>query len=996
MADTVARLVAALSDRYEIGEQIGRGGMATVYTARDLKHNRTVAIKVLRPELAEALGTERFLREIHVAARLRHPHIIPLFDSGQLAASGDSPPILYYIMPRIEGESLRSRLDREGALPVALALKIAGEVADALEHAHQAGVIHRDIKPENILLEGGHALVADFGISRALKALQGDTGANLTETGLAVGTPAYMSPEQIEGRPEIDGKTDIYSLAAVLYEMLSGKAPFNAITPTAMAARHLVDPVPQIRLIRPEVPVVVEQALMRAMAKAPGDRFPTAGAFGDAIGGGDSGAIATIAHPRRSRPLIAALVVLAIAGLFGIYRALRPPVMPLNNSTLAILPFEVRGSDTLHLSEGMVTLLSTKMDGAGDLRTVDSRALMNYLERDQGSVLDPAQARRIAQHFSAGMFILGEVVTLGSRLQLTARLYDHRESGDVKSASEEGSISEVFEMVDRLATKLLAQRAGGAGNLDQIAGVSTTSLPAFRAYLDGESAMRSGKFDEARTAFLRATEADSTFALAWYRLSVAAQWLVEQDLVQEASRRAQQLSAQLPERFRRLLEASIAGNNGDFTSAERIYRSITGSYPDDIEAWMQLAELLFHDGPVAGRDARESRVPWQRALAAEPSNLIPMIHLARLAAYESDTLELDSLVDRVRTVRAQSGQTVAAARSEELELTMLEAVVHHDTLAMNRALAELEQGTSLTLMITLWDVAAFTNDFGTARRLGALIASPTREPGVRAVGYGMKGILAIGMGQWDQAMADFDSADQMTPGFGTSQRAYFLIAPFAPAPNNLSAVRRSLAAVRQPATPPPPNSGVFFRVHYDISRHARLYLEGMYGALADDFAAAARYATELEALPGTVDQKKLSQNLAEGIRAEIALRQGDSAQSLQHLSRAMEPVTYLLHASIFYSGARERYRRGELLEQAGNNEEALRWFAMLESQTFVQASYLAPSLLARGRLSEKIGRGDAAAQHYARVLQLWKDADPAFQPMVDSARAGLKRVRGER
>ena len=995
MADTASRLIAALSDRYEIGEQIGHGGMATVYTAHDRKHNRTVAIKVLRPELAAALGTERFLREIQVAARLRHPHIIPLFDSGQVPASDHSPALLYYIMPRIEGESLRSRLDRDGALPVPLALKLVGEVADALDHAHQAGVIHRDIKPENILLEGGHALVADFGISRAVKALRGETGTNLTESGLAVGTPAYMSPEQIEGRPDIDGKTDIYSLASVLYEMLSGKAPFDAATPAAMAARHLIDPVPHVRLVRPDVPLSVEQALTRAMAKQPEDRFPTAGAFGEAIGGGESGAIARITHRRRRLPWIAALGVLAFAGVFGIYRLCCRPAPPLNNSTLAILPFAVQGSDTLQLSEGMVTLLSTKMDGAGDLRTVDSRALMNYLERDNRTALDPMQARRIAHHFSAGMFILGEVVTLGSRLQLTARLYDHREDGDVKSATEEGSIADVFEMVDRLATKLLAQRAGGAGNLDQIAGVSTTSLPAFRSYLDGEAAMRTGKFDDARTAYLHATEADSNFALAWYRLSVAAQWLVEQDLVQQASRRAQQLSAKLPERFRRLLEASIAGNNGDFTSAERIYRSITGSYPDDIEAWMQLAELLFHDGPVAGRDARESREPWQRALAAEPYNLIPMIHLAPLAADDRDTLELDSLVDRVRAVRAQTGQTVAAARAEELELTMLAAAAHHDTLAMNRALGELDHGTVLTLMITLWDVAAFTNDFATARRLGALIASPTREPAARAVGYGMKGILAIGMGQWDQAKADFDSADQMTPGFGTSLWAYYLIAPFAPHAD-LREVQRSLDRVRQPATPPAPNSGVFFRVHYDISRHARLYLEGMYAALADDFGAAARSATELEASPGTVDQRKLGRNLAQGIRAEVALRQGDSAQSLQHLGRAMEPVTYLLHASAFYAGARERYRRGQLLEQAGKNEEALHFFTMLESQNFVESAYLAPSLLARGRISEKIGRGDAAAQHYARVLELWKDADPALQPMVDSARAGLQRLRGER
>jgi serine/threonine-protein kinase len=998
MADTGARLVSALSGRYQIGEQIGRGGMATVYSAHDLKHNRSVAIKVLRPELAVALGTERFLREIQVAARLRHPHIIPLFDSGQIPATGDHAAVLYYIMPRIEGESLRNMIAREGALPIPLALKIAGQVADALEHAHRAGVIHRDIKPENILLEEGHALVADFGISRAVKVLreEGPATANLTETGSAVGTPAYMSPEQIEGRPDIDGKSDVYSLACVLYEMLSGKAPFTAPTPTAVAARHLIDPVPHIRQARPEIPAPIEQALLRGMAKSPEDRFATAGDFSAVIREGESGSIPALPRRRSRVMVVALLVLLATVGAWAFFRLSRNAAPTVNTSTLAILPFSVQGPDTLQLGEGMVTLLSNKMDGAGDLRTVDGRALLSYLAMEKPGTLDPARARRIAQHFSAGMFVLGEVVALGPRLQITARLYHQDEDADPTSASEEGDLSSVFEMVDRLAARLLAGRAGGAGNLDQVAGLSTTSLPAFRSFLDGESAMRTGKFDEARVAYVHATEADSTFALAWYRLSVVAQWLGEQDLVQPAARRAQQRSALLPERVRRLLEANIASSNGDLVTAERIYRGITGNYPDDVEAWMQLAELLFHNGPAAGRDSRESRGPWHRVLEYEPHNLIPLIHLARLAAFDRDTAELDSLVTRVRMVRARAGQTTAAARAEELELAMLETVVHQDSVGMERVLADLAQATSLNLAITLWDVAAFTYDFDAARRIAVLLASPSRETGERAVAYGLKGLMSLGQGRWRQALAEFDSADQLTPGLGTSYRAYFLASPFRPVPDNLTEIRQALTTIRQPSTPPPPAASVFFRVHFDIANHARIYLQGLYAALAGDFGSASRSANEVETLPGNEDQRKLSRSFGGGIRAEIALRQGDSAQALRHLLQAREDVSYLLRNTPFYTGMRERYRRGELLERSGRNEEALRWYSTLESQGPADPAYLAPSFLARGRVNEKLNRPDSAAAYYGRMLQLWKNADPEFLPLIEEARAGLNRVSGQR
>ncbi len=275
MDDLHTRVEQAIGNRYRFERELGRGGMAIVYLAEDLRHRRRVAIKVLRPELAQALGADRFLREIEMVAQLTHPNILPLHDSGD---AGEH--LLYYVMPYVEGRSLRDRITRERQLPLDDALRIAREVADALAHAHAQGIIHRDIKPENILLQAGHAVVTDFGIARAVDAAGAD---RLTNTGLAIGTPAYMSPEQGAGERDVDSRTDVYSLGTILFEMLAGDPPYTGATAQAILARKAVDPVPRLRVVRETIPGDVEAIVNKALAKAPADRFATAAQLGEAI-----------------------------------------------------------------------------------------------------------------------------------------------------------------------------------------------------------------------------------------------------------------------------------------------------------------------------------------------------------------------------------------------------------------------------------------------------------------------------------------------------------------------------------------------------------------------------------------------------------------------------------------------------------------------------------------------------------------------------------------
>ena len=348
--ELLSRLESALGDRYEIIRLVGEGGMARVYLAQDLRHGRQVALKMLRPEIGAAVGTDRFLREIRIIAGLQHPNILPLFDSGAAPRAGTGAEGLWFVMPYVEGESLRARLEREGRLPLEEVLRIGRDVAGALDYAHARGVVHRDIKPENILLSDGHAFVADFGVARAVD-LAGPQG-GATAIGLAMGTPSYMSPEQAAGAADLDGRSDVYSLACVVYEMLAGSAPFGGRTPREIMARHALDPVPPVRAARPDLPASVEAALGRGLAKGPADRSPTASQLMRELEQPEG----LVQAPPGRRPSLrlvrfAALAAIVAAGAGVIVWRTRGGLAPsspaVSPTAVAVLPFTVRGGDTL-------------------------------------------------------------------------------------------------------------------------------------------------------------------------------------------------------------------------------------------------------------------------------------------------------------------------------------------------------------------------------------------------------------------------------------------------------------------------------------------------------------------------------------------------------------------------------------------------------------------------------------------------------------------------
>jgi serine/threonine-protein kinase len=514
MEDLIARLKDALADRYSIERELGSGGMATVYLAEDLKHRRQVAIKVLRPELAASLGVERFVREIEIAANLTHPHILALFDSGE--ADG----FLYYVMPFIEGESLRERLEREEKLPVREAIRLTDQVASALSYAHESGLVHRDIKPENILLAGDQAVVADFGIARAVEVAGGE---RLTGTGLAVGTPAYMSPEQAVGDKNIDARSDVYAFGCVVYEMVSGRAPFEGATPQEMLAKHAVDTVPSLRTSDPNIPLFVERAVGRALAKSPADRFQTASAFAEALT--SEIVVARVGRRRWPRGAIAgAVIAVVLVAAWWLSTALGGPAY----ERLAVLPPTnlMNDPEQAYFVQGVHKALISELQKAG----VAVIARTSVLRYENTQML----AQEIAQELGVDALIEASVMRAGDSVEIEVSLVDGTTQQYVADPIVRRSDLRNIEQLYRRLTAAIAAEIHAALTPQaeaHLASARPVNPQAYELVLQGyfySGRLNAPDQETALEYFELAREIDPDYALAYE--GIAAVWATRQQM----------------------------------------------------------------------------------------------------------------------------------------------------------------------------------------------------------------------------------------------------------------------------------------------------------------------------------------------------------------------------------------------------------------------------------------------------------------------------------
>ncbi len=966
MTDQLEHLKHALAGRYAVERELGSGGMAVVYLAEDLKHRRKVAVKVLRPEIADLIGPERFLREIEIAARLQHPHILPLYDSG---SAGD---ILYYVMPYVEGEPLSERLAREGSLTPDEALRIACEVASALDYAHRQGIVHRDIKPQNIMVSatGGHAMVADFGIARAVSAA-GTPG--ITRTGIVVGTPGYMPPEQLGGK-EVSPATDVYAAAMVLYQSLTGRQW------PVLQATHEAD--------WSEVPRVIRQTLEGALAWEPGDRWPDGAAFRRELLRAQG---APILRGRGAAWVIAAAlaVIVGVAAVLGGSLLWPGGDAPVVATRIAVLPFSVRGSQPFdYLGEGVVDLLSVKLDGAGTLRTVDPRAVLGVVERRGGEPPDPHDGLAIAESFGAGLYVLGNIVEVGGRLRFDASLYDRaRGLEPVAQASAEGQPSEVLDLLDEIAGELLAGQSALQGSrITQIALVTTDSLPALKSYLRGIREFRAARFPEAGAAFQEAVAADTSFALAWYQLSVTADWFLRADLAREAAEQAVLFADRLAQRDRRLLDALLTVREGDALGAERLYREILDTYPDDVEAWNQLGELLFHFQPRLGGKLEDSREPWERLLALDPDQPTAFVHLARLAIMAGDIAGLDSMASREIALSPEGDRVV--------EMRALQAFSRQDPSVRAEVLADLARASNDRLAEVSWSTGTFLGHPADGYDVTQLMTAPTRSAETRANGYMSLAFRDLAQGKWSSASAQLDHLRELDPAMALEIEALVAVTPFRLAEQaELASLRERLVRLDAAAVAPSAGQGVWFAVHNGLHPLLRAYLLGVLSARLGDGDAARRYAGEAEGMDVPSSAGSLRHDIVRRVQATDALVSGDTATALALLEEVRLEVWHQFSvASAFYSGSLERYLLARLLEEEGRHSEALRWYGSFEGTGVHDRLYAAPAHWRSAKIYGVLGDRAQAALHHERFLELWRDADPEYQWMVEEVRSELERL----
>jgi len=654
---------------YVLGEEVGRGGAATVFLATDLKHDRPVALKVLNADTSSALGGDRFKREIDVVAKLHHPHILPLHDSGEVEG------LLYYVMPLVTGETLRDRIAREGPLPLPDVRRIMNDVAAALDYAHRHGVVHRDVKPANILLDEEHATVADFGIAHRALA---DSADQLTTVGMIIGTPTYMSPEQSTGSRDIDARTDIYALACVAFEMLAGVPPFRGPNVTAIVAQHLQAPVPSARDLRAELPSAVDDVLRKALAKDPADRYASAREFSAALGDALTGSRAersvdaapiALRAPRRERRVSIAVAFVAVLAALALATAVA--MRDTGPPSIAVLPFTNMSDsrDNEYLSDGITEELTGALAQLGRFRVTPRTTAFAY----RGRTID---IRRIARELDVRHVLEGSVRRDGNDVRIVATLHDTQRDTTLMSETYERSFQSVLSLQAELAATIAErlQRRLLPADRALMAGRNPTTHEAYEWYLRGRKA-----FDQrtapslmaARSHFERAIELDSNYALAyagladtysilaWSGFTAPAQLLARAGT---AARRAVEINPDLAEGHISLSIVNMFAN-WDWAAAEKESRLAIRLDSTLAAAWFF---RTWHRAAAGELD--EAAASILRARSIDPLSTVTRARVGSVHLFKREYAQAESAARETLTLQPENPQTAQLLLARVLSL----------------------------------------------------------------------------------------------------------------------------------------------------------------------------------------------------------------------------------------------------------------------------------------------------------------------------------------
>jgi DNA-binding SARP family transcriptional activator/tetratricopeptide (TPR) repeat protein len=684
---------------------------------------------------------------------------------------------------------------------------------------------------------------------------------------------------------------------------------------------------------------------------------------------------------RTTRGLaIAASVLLLAAAGYGLKRANADdaPSVP----TIAVLPFQVRGSpEVQYLAEGMTDLLSINVDGAGGLQAADPRAILSLVETHGGTTTGD-EARELARAAGAELYITGSVVEAGGRITLSAKLYDRngrvKASGNTRTAPK----AELFELVDELARQLVSGADATNQGLITLAGRTTRSIPALRAYLEGERELRAGRHSAAVDAFRQATEEDSTFALAWYRLASAGRWTTEYDMSEEAAERAYVFGAGLPPYALRLLQAAREMRDGNYARSESLYVKSTRSRPADPEGWFGLGDLYYHYNALRGRSKGEARAAFEKALALDPGDGESRVHLLELAAWEGRVGEVDSLLSGL-----PPGSDFA------VKWPLIRALIINDREDESRVLEHLRTLSDREVVrVIIHSASAFPNNLSGGVRVAQVLTDPSRANHWRAYGYNIHAQIELARGRWSAARNYLNAMASLEPAAAIEYGALYTLSPSARATSrDLVALRAALAG--WDAAPTPPSANVVFGLHNGKHETLRLYLLGLVSSRLADTASALEYADSLARVGGDSIHSIVASNLARAVRARVTYARGDTNGALRELGQPwIDPRTQRTHYSAIFAQVADRYFMAELLEKSGQLGEAIRAYSSVGDYSTDGLIYMPMSHLRRADIYLRMGDRERAASHYAKFADAMKDCDPALRQLRNAAVAKVTQL----